>query len=93
MTPAQVKSPVSPELLNQIDVRVGPILSVTDVANSDKLIALEVSFGDHRGTVLAGMKRERAPIQSAIALGPVTPTPQIRLASRIPQNPQKAGAR
>jgi len=60
MQPAQVKPPISPELLNQIDVRVGTILSVTDVANSDKLIALEVSFGDHKRSVLAGMKRERA---------------------------------
>ena len=60
MKPAQVKLPISPELLNQIDVRVGTILSVTDLANSDKLIALEVSFGDHKRTVLAGMKRERA---------------------------------
>ena len=60
MTPAQVKSQISPELLNQIDVRVGTILSVTDVANSEKLVALEVSFGDHQRTVLAGMKRERA---------------------------------
>jgi tRNA-binding protein len=60
MRPAQVKPLISPELLNQIDVRVGTILSVTDVANSDKLIALEVSFGDHKRTVLAGMKRERA---------------------------------
>jgi len=32
---------------------------VTDVPNSEKLVALEVSFGDHRRTVLAGMKRER----------------------------------
>jgi tRNA-binding protein len=60
MRPAQVKPLISPELFNQIDVRVGTILSVTDVANSDKLIALEVSFGDHKRTVLAGMKRERA---------------------------------
>ena len=60
MTPAQVKSQISPELLSQIDVRVGTILSVTDVANSEKLVALEVSFGDHKRTVLAGMKRERA---------------------------------
>jgi tRNA-binding protein len=60
MTPAQVKPPISPELLNQIDVRIGTILSVTDVANSEKLVALEVNFGDHKRTVLAGMKRERA---------------------------------
>src|SRR6516225_8040738 len=60
MKPAQVKPTISADLLNQIDVRVGTILSVTDVPNSDKLVALEVSFGDHKRTVLAGLKRERA---------------------------------
>lgn len=60
MTPAQVKLPISPELLNQIDVRVGTIESVSDVANSEKLVALRVNFGDHVRTVLVGMKRERA---------------------------------
>jgi len=60
MTPALDKPPISPELLSQIDVRVGTILTVTDVPNSEKLVALEVSFGDHKRTVLAGMKRERA---------------------------------
>jgi tRNA-binding protein len=60
MMPAPVKPPIPSELLEQIDVRVGTILSVTDVPNSEKLVALEVSFGDHKRTVLAGMKRERA---------------------------------
>jgi tRNA-binding protein len=60
MKPAQVKPAISPDLLNQIDVRVGTILTVTDVPDSEKLVALEVSFGDHKRTVLAGMKRERA---------------------------------
>ena len=60
MKPAQVKPTVSPELLDQIDIRVGTIESVSDVANSDKLVALRVTFGDHVRTVLAGMKRERA---------------------------------
>ena len=60
MKPAQVKPPISPDLLNQIDIRVGTILTITDVPNSEKLVALEVSFGDHKRTVLAGMKRERA---------------------------------
>jgi tRNA-binding protein len=60
MTPAPVKPPIPSDLVNQLDVRVGTIVSVTDVANSEKLVALEVNFGDHRRTVLAGMKRERA---------------------------------
>lgn len=63
MKPAPVKSPISPDLLNQIDIRVGTILRVMDVPTSEKLAALEVSFGDHRRTVLAGMKRERANIR------------------------------
>ena len=60
MKPAPVKPTISADLLDQIDVRVGTILTVTDVHSSDKLVALEVSFGDHRRTVLVGMKRERA---------------------------------
>jgi tRNA-binding protein len=59
MTPAKVKPPISSELLDQIDIRVGTIESVSDVANSEKLVALRVNFGDHLRTVLAGMKRER----------------------------------
>ena len=55
-----MKPTISPELLNQIDIRVGTIESVSDVANSEKLVALRVNFGDHWRTVLAGMKRERA---------------------------------
>jgi tRNA-binding protein len=60
MTPAQVKPTISPELLNQIDIRVGTIESVSDVAHSEKLAALRVNFGDHQRTIVAGMKRERA---------------------------------
>lgn len=60
MKPAQVKPPISPDLLSQIDIRVGTILAVSDVPNSEKLVALEVSFGDHSRMVLAGIKRERA---------------------------------
>jgi tRNA-binding protein len=60
MTPASVKPTISTALLNQIDIRVGTIESVSDVANSEKLVALRVNFGDHVRTVLAGMKRERA---------------------------------
>jgi len=60
MKPAQVKPLISPELLEQIDLRVGTILTVTSVPDSEKLVALDVSFGDHKRTVLVGMKRERA---------------------------------
>jgi methionine--tRNA ligase beta chain len=38
---------------------VGTILAVENVANSDKLVKLLVEFGDHKRTIVAGMKKER----------------------------------
>ena len=58
--PAPVKPAVSFEAVERLDVRVGTIESVEDVAGSTKLVRLRVSFGDHRRNILAGMKRERA---------------------------------
>ena len=44
-----------------LDVRaVQPAAAVEDVPGSDKLLALKVNFGDHRRTILSGMKQERA---------------------------------
>ena len=60
MTPAPVKMAVSIELLNRIDVRVGTIVAVSDVPNSDKLVQLRVSFGDHERTIVAGLRGERS---------------------------------
>jgi tRNA-binding protein len=58
--PAPVKPAVAYDVLAQLDIRVGTIASVTDVAGSTKLVRLTVEFGDHRRTILAGLKRERA---------------------------------
>jgi tRNA-binding protein len=60
MTPAPVKASIAIEVLNQIDIRVGTVRSVTDVPNSDNLVHLRVSFGDHERTVVAGLRKERA---------------------------------
>src|SRR5215467_6570288 len=60
MTPAPLKPTISPELLEKIDIRVGTIRSVEDVPDSEKLVQLKVSFGDHERTIVAGMKKERA---------------------------------
>jgi tRNA-binding protein len=60
MTPAPIKPVVSLEVLSKVDVRVGTILSVNDVPDSDKLVQLRVSFGDHERTIVAGLKMERA---------------------------------
>jgi tRNA-binding protein len=60
MNPAPVKPTISLDVLNRIDIRVGTILSVADVPNSDKLVQLRVSFGDHERTIVAGLKAERS---------------------------------
>jgi tRNA-binding protein len=57
--PAPVKPTISLDIVNQVDIRVGTIESVSDIAGSDKLVALRVAFGDHTRTIVAGMKQER----------------------------------
>jgi methionine--tRNA ligase beta chain len=59
MTPAPIKPLITVDDLDKIDIRVGTILAVENVANSDKLIRLLVEFGDHRRTIVAGMRKER----------------------------------
>ncbi|PYS24216.1 MAG: tRNA-binding protein [Acidobacteria bacterium] len=56
---APIKPAISFADLDRIDVRVGTILSVEDVAGSERLLKLTVDFGDHRRSILAGMKQER----------------------------------
>jgi tRNA-binding protein len=57
--PAPIKPAISFAELDRIDVRVGTIVAVEDVPGSDKLLKLAVDFGDHRRSILAGMKKER----------------------------------
>lgn len=59
-TPAPVKPNVSVAEVERLDVRVGTIVGVDEVPKSSKLVRLTVDFGDHRRTILAGMKGERA---------------------------------
>ncbi|HLZ02075.1 MAG TPA: hypothetical protein VKR55_07975 [Bradyrhizobium sp.] len=59
MNPAPVKPIISISDLEKIDVRVGTILAVEDVAHSEKLVRLRVDFGDHARSILVGMKQER----------------------------------
>jgi tRNA-binding protein len=56
---ARVKPTVPYDVLEQIDIRVGTIERVEDVAGADKLMRLIVDFGDHKRTILAGIKQER----------------------------------
>jgi methionine--tRNA ligase beta chain len=58
--PAPIKPAINARALDQIDVRVGTIESVEDVPGSTKLMRLRVDFGDHKRTIIAGIKQERA---------------------------------
>jgi methionine--tRNA ligase beta chain len=58
-TCAPVKPAITLADLEKVDIRLGTILSVSDVPGSDKLLKLTVSFGDQQRTILAGMKQER----------------------------------
>ena len=58
-SPATIKPSISLAVLDRIDVRVGTIERVDDVPGSDKLVRLTVDFGDHKRTILAGIKQER----------------------------------
>lgn len=57
--PAPLKPGITPDLLDKIDVRVGTVTLVEDVAGSVKLVKLTVDFGDFQRTILAGIKEER----------------------------------
>ncbi|HEY7501249.1 MAG TPA: hypothetical protein VH740_22200 [Vicinamibacterales bacterium] len=59
MTPAPIKARITAEVFEQIDIRVGTIVGVYDVPDSDRLVQLQVDFGDRIRTVVVGMKRER----------------------------------
>jgi tRNA-binding protein len=64
--PAPVKAEITFDVLERVDVRVGTIETVEEVRGSNKLLKLTVSFGDHRRTILAGMKQERANSQEVV---------------------------
>ena len=55
---APVKPTIPLDVLDKVDVRVGTIELVEDVLKSDKLLKLTVDFGDHKRSILVGMKQE-----------------------------------
>ena len=57
--PAPIKPAISFAELDRVDIRVGTILSVEDIDGSKKLLKMTVDFGDHRRSILAGIKQER----------------------------------
>jgi len=63
---APVKPTVPFSTLEAIDVRLGTITLVEDVAGSRKLVRLTVSFGDHTRRILAGLRQERTNLQGLV---------------------------
>ncbi len=59
-TPAPIKPIVAFAALETLDIRVGTIQKVEEVAGSEKLMKLTVGFGDHTRSILAGIKKERS---------------------------------
>jgi methionine--tRNA ligase beta chain len=59
LTIAPIKPLIAIADLDKIDIRVGTIVAVEDVAGSDKLLKLTVALGNGHRTILAGMKQER----------------------------------
>ena len=58
--PAPIKPPIELTDVEKLDVRVGTITLVEEIENSDKLMRLVVSFGDHSRSIVAGIKQERS---------------------------------
>lgn len=56
---SDVKANITMDDLDKIDIRVGTIESVEDMPNSNKLVKLQVDFGDFHRQILVGMKGER----------------------------------
>jgi tRNA-binding protein len=76
---APIKPTISIDVIDQLDLRVGTIQRVDDVPGSDKLVKLTIDFGDHRRTILAGLKQERenpAEIEGSQALFVVNLAPK-----------------
>ncbi len=59
MNPAPIKDEISFKDFEKLDIRVGTIISVSEVKKSNKLMKLMVDFGDHTRSILAGIKQER----------------------------------
>lgn len=68
MDPKPVKPPADISDLDKLDVRVGTIVAVDDIPASRKLMKLTVDFGDHRRTIVAGIRQEREDPQAIAGL-------------------------
>jgi len=66
--PAPLKPTIPFSQFESLDVRVGTIETVADVPSSKKLVRVVADFGDHKRTVIAGMKQERDDLDSLVGV-------------------------
>jgi len=62
-----IKPTVKLEDLEKIDIRIGLIEKVENIAGSDKLVRLTVDFGDFKRKILVGLKKERQNPQEIVS--------------------------
>jgi len=87
MDPAPIKELIAFEDFEKLDIRVGTIITVTEVEKSEKLMKLTVDFGDHSRSIIAGIKQERenpAEIEGKQALFVVN-MPERKMAGELSQ--------
>ena len=75
MDVAPVKPSITIDVLERIDIRVGTIQRVDDVAGSKKLVKLTVGFGDRTRSILA--------VVALLLIGPLGGMASIIYAVRI----------
>jgi len=66
--PAAIKPAITFAVVDSIDIRLGTIQAVDEVAGSKKLVRLTVGFGDRTRSILSGMKQERADLQQLVGM-------------------------
>ena len=65
-TPAPPKPEIDGATLEKLDVRLGTIRAAEPVAGTDRLAALTVDFGDRQRSIVAGIRTERASLESVV---------------------------
>jgi methionine--tRNA ligase beta chain len=66
MDVAPIKAITTFDVIDQLDIRVGTIEQVLEVAKSDKLMKLVVNFGSMTRNILASIKQERSNPQELV---------------------------
>jgi tRNA-binding EMAP/Myf-like protein len=65
-SPAPVKAPIEPAVLERIDVRAGTIRAAVPLAAADRLAVLTVAFADRDRTIVAGIRTERPSLDAVV---------------------------